>query len=66
MPPATGVELSLHVFRPRPPLPAEREHWDAAASAATVFWQTAVGDARISPAFLATCAANAEALARML
>lgn len=64
--PARGVELPPREFRPRLPLPAERELWDPAARAAVGFWQTAAEDARISATFRATCAANAGALARML
>ncbi len=64
--PARGVELPPREFRPRLPLPAEREVWDLVASAAVGFWRTAAEDARISAAFRATCAANAGALARML
>lgn len=64
--PARGVELPSREFRPRLPLPAERSLWDSAARAAIGFWQTAAADSRISARFRATCAANAEALARML
>ena len=64
--PARGVELPPREFRPRLPLPAERELWDPASRAAVGFWQTAAEDARISATFRATCAANAKGLARML
>jgi len=64
--PARGVELPPREFRPRLPLPAERELWDPAARAAVGFWQAAAGDTRISASFRVTCAANAEALARTL
>ena len=59
------MELPPREFRPRPPLPAEREPWGQAASAAMAFWQTAADDDRISAPFRALCQVNAEVLARM-
>lgn len=58
--PMRGVELPERDFVPRLPLPAQREAWQCAAQAAEHFWALASGDARISPAFRAICAGNAE------
>ncbi len=63
--PSRGVELPPREYRPRPPLPAERELWAQAAQAAVTFWRSAAADARISAAFRAVCADNAEVLGRM-
>lgn len=64
--PVRGVELPARLFEPRLPLPAERERWEPSARAATVFWQTAAADARISAGFRRMCAANAQMLQRLL
>jgi len=56
--PQRGVELPPVHFAPRLPLPAEREAWQVAATAAGEFWSRAAGDARISAAFRAICAEN--------
>ena len=53
--PARDPEFSL-------PLPAQRPAWLDACAAALAFWHAAAGDARISDAFRATCAAHAQAL----
>jgi len=58
--PERGVELPTREFAPLPPIPAEREAWDAARPAAIAFWERAAADARISGAFRAICAANAQ------
>lgn len=62
--PSRGVELPPREFRPRLPLPAERELWALAAQAAVAFWKSAAADARISSGFRAVCADNAEVLGR--
>jgi len=56
--PLRGVELPLVNFAPRLPLPAEREAWQDAASAADQFWSRAADDARISAQFRALSADN--------
>jgi hypothetical protein len=56
--PQRGVELPQAHFTPRLPLPAEREAWQDAATAAEEFWYRAADDARISAAFRTTCAEN--------
>ncbi len=56
--PQRGVELAPVTFAPRLPLPAEREAWQQAASAARQFWAEAADDARISGEFRATCNQN--------
>lgn len=56
--PQRGVELPLVRFAPRLPLPTEREDWQAAATAAQLFWSRAADDIRISTPFRATCAEN--------
>lgn len=60
--PSRGVELPLREFRPRLPLPAERELWAQAAQAARAFWTSAAADARISAGFRAVCADNARSM----
>ena len=59
--PQRGVELPPVTFAPRLPLPAERESWQLAASAAIQFWDQAADDTRISAEFRATCDQNARA-----
>jgi hypothetical protein len=56
--PQRGVELSPVKFAPRLPLPAEREAWASAATAAEQFWSQAAADARISAQFRAIAADN--------
>jgi hypothetical protein len=56
--PQRGVELPQVHFAPRLPLPAEREAWQGAATAAEEFWSHAADDPRISAAFRAICAEN--------
>ena len=56
--PQRGVELPLVNFAPRLPLPAEREAWAYAATAADLFWSRAADDARIGAEFRALCANN--------
>jgi hypothetical protein len=56
--PQRGVELAPVNFAPRLPLPAEREAWQDAATAADQFWSRAADDARIGGEFRALCAAN--------
>jgi len=64
--PARGVELPVRDFRPKPPLPAGRQTWEAAARAAVAFWQAAADDARISAGFRELCAENAGVLRRLI
>jgi hypothetical protein len=64
--PARGVELPDRSFAPKLPLPAEREVWDRAASAALAFWQMTAADERISSGFRATCADNAAVLLKLM
>jgi hypothetical protein len=56
--PQRGVELPPVNFAPRLPLPAEREAWAFAATAADQFWSRASNDARISAQFRAIAADN--------
>ena len=56
--PQRGVELPPVNFAPRLPLPAEREAWQDAATAAAQFWSRAAEDARITAQFRATCVDN--------
>lgn len=63
--PERGVELPAREFAPVPPIPAERQAWEAARPAAIAFWERAAADARISPDFQAICAANAQRLHTM-
>jgi hypothetical protein len=58
--PQVGVELAEVNFKPALPLPAERELWSEAASAAALFWQRAAGDQRITRGFRTVCARNAD------
>jgi len=56
--PQRGVELPPVNFAPRLPLPAEREAWQDAATAAAQFWSRAADDVRISADFRALCVDN--------
>jgi hypothetical protein len=56
--PQRGVELPQVHFAPRLPLPAEREAWQDAATAAEEFWSRAAEDARIGAEFRALCVDN--------
>ncbi len=56
--PQRGVELPPVTFAPRLPLPAEREAWQDAATAADQFWSRAADDARISAEFRALSVDN--------
>lgn len=56
--PQRGVELVTVNFVPRLPLPAEREAWRIAATAAEQFWSRAADDTRISAEFRVICADN--------
>lgn len=56
--PQRGVELPPVNFAPRLPLPAEREAWQDAVTAADQFWSRAADDARISEQFRAICVDN--------
>lgn len=60
--PVRGVELPIRTFEPRLPLPAERDIWMRAATAAVAFWQTAAADKRISKSFRTLCTDNATLL----
>lgn len=64
--PVRGVELPPRSYRPKLPLPAEQAAWRAAADAALRFWHLAAGDDRVSAAFRALCADNADVLHRLL
>lgn len=63
--PERGVELPAREFTPVPPIPAERQAWDAAQPAAIAFWERAAADPRISAEFRAICAANAQRVQAM-
>jgi hypothetical protein len=63
--PERGVELPEREFAPLPPIPAEREAWNAARPAALALWELAAADPRISGEFRAMCAANAQRLHAM-
>jgi hypothetical protein len=47
------------------PLPAQREAWLSACSAAISFWRACGTDGRIGSAFRGTCSSNADALVRL-
>ncbi len=64
--PVRGVELPPRSFEPALPLPAERTHWQAAATAAQQFWNDASQDNRVSAVFRDTCARNARHLTDLL
>jgi hypothetical protein len=64
--PKRGVELPPVTFAPRLPLPAEREGWQLAASAASQFWDRAADDTRIGAELRATCDQNARAVRRTM
>jgi hypothetical protein len=63
--PLPGGEVPLRDFEPALPLPPLRAVWLQACAAALAFWQQAAQDTRISGAFQALCAANAQRLARV-
>lgn len=56
--PLPGGEVPQRDFEPPLPLPAQREIWQVACSAAIAFWREASADRRISTAFQAVCAAK--------
>lgn len=64
--PQRGVELPQREFRPRAPLPRERDDWRPAAAAAIGFWEAAAGHAAVSPAFRQLCRENADTVSRAL
>ena len=64
--PLPGGEVPPHTFTPALPPPAQRAVWLAACSAAIGFWSQAASDSRISVAFRATAAANAQVLAGLI
>ena len=63
--PVRGVELPEKNFAPPRPLPSEREAWQQAAQAATVLWQAAAADTRISAAFRRICEDNGAIVRRL-
>jgi hypothetical protein len=63
--PERGVELPEREFTPAAPIPAEREAWEAARTAAVAFWEQAAADVRISTEFRTICAANAQRVRTM-
>jgi len=56
--PQRGVEIPAVNFTPRLPLPAEREAWQHAVTAAAQFWSRAADDVRISAQFRSICVDN--------
>ncbi len=56
--PQRGVEIPAVNFTPRLPLPAEREAWQDAVTAAAQFWSRAADDVRISAQFRSICVDN--------
>jgi hypothetical protein len=64
--PQRGVELAPVAFAPRLPLPAEREAWRQAATAAAQFWVLASDDARISAEFRSICDQNARGVRKAM
>jgi len=60
--PVRGIELPTPEFRPRLPLPDESALWADAARAASIFWERAGADRRISAAFRSLCRENAKVL----
>lgn len=63
--PAPGGEVPVREFKPLPPLPAEREPWQRAASAAIVYWQKCAQDERVSDGFRYICDECANAVRRL-
>jgi hypothetical protein len=64
--PQRGVELAPVNLAARLPLPAEREAWQQAASAACQFWAHAAEDARISVEFRAICNHNLQTVSKTM
>jgi hypothetical protein len=64
--PQRGVELAPVKFAARLPLPAEREAWQQAGSAACQFWAHAAEDSRISAQFRAICNHNLQTVSRTM
>jgi hypothetical protein len=60
--PLPGGELPARQFEVALPVPEQRSAWEAAGGAALLFWQQAAVDVRISAAFRAVCASNAQRL----
>ena len=56
--PLPGGEVPPRDFTPPLPLPAQRETWQIACSAALGFWHRASTDRRISAPFQSVCSAN--------
>jgi hypothetical protein len=64
--PMAGGEIPDNRYAPGLPTPHNREAWLAASQAALGFWELAMQDARISPAFRSVCAANLQELQRLM
>ncbi|MFT4101025.1 MAG: type II toxin-antitoxin system HipA family toxin YjjJ [Burkholderiaceae bacterium] len=64
--PGRGVEPPVIDYRPRLPLPEERDDWAAAARAAIRFWSACVDDQRITSPFRTICETNARRLSAVL
>lgn len=64
--PLRGGELPNFRFDPPEARPEDADAWQAAASAASAFWQRCAADDRINTAFREVCAANAADLAPYL
>ncbi len=63
--PTPGNATPAPDFAPTPPMPADRELWQEAASWATDFWQRVADDARLSPGFAAHARAAGETVTRL-
>lgn len=64
--PLAGGEISKASYAPGLPTPKDRSAWLAASRAAQAFWQMALEDPRISPAFRKLCSANLQELDRLI
>lgn len=60
--PLPGGEVPARSFLPALPLPAQRQAWTDACTAALSFWRSAAEDSRISAGFRQLCAANLKSL----
>jgi len=64
--PLPGGEVVTREFAPDLPLPAEAPAWRDAAAAAAEYWRVCAEDVRIGAGFRRVCAANAEAVRKIV
>ncbi len=63
--PPRAAEVATPAFHPPLPLPSEQEAWQAALPAASLFWEMAANDERISGDFRRVCADHAAVLRQL-